>query len=130
MTEPTTIINKRIALATEWKYEKGRSVSIIRRGIIMGEQGREWLSPQKYWQEHPPDFCGEWEHAGPLLEEMVIAGVVHLLKIDDSEKFLCGFSIRNPKDFKVTRENYKGRITTEAIARAYDAWMQDSHAKS
>jgi len=40
-------------------------------GWIQDDVG-DWVKPgdNEPWYQHPPDYCGDWDLAGPLLEKM------------------------------------------------------------
>ena len=66
MTDPKPTTNEQIALELGWRKEPVWNM----HGPLKG--GWVWVSPDKDVpvQIHPPDFEHDWEHAGPLLEEL------------------------------------------------------------
>lgn len=94
--DSTQTVNKRVALARGWTRHEDRE------GII------EWShsSRSNYFVETPPDFCGTWEHAGPLFDELRKE-----LGLDHTWALVAEQFVDNPE-----------LETTEAITRAYDAW--------
>lgn len=100
MTNPDSkqTVNRRVALARGWtRY--GYDSGMIR-----------WSHPDFPGRSlgEPPDFCGTWEHAGPLWDELRI-----WFGYADAWE-LVARHLRGNSDM----------ATTEAITRARDAWKQ------
>ena len=119
MTTPTQL-NEAIAL--ERGYEKADGIYLEADSSI-----ELWWQPPPYQGFPPvtlPDFCGEWEHAGVLLEELVdarywaadiqspVAGESWLLYMEEEGETLFNISGRGP-------------TLTEAISRAWLAWKKE-----
>ncbi len=116
MTDSTASVNERIALARGWK--KG-SFNELHEG-----KGFYWWWPPSNDSaiSGTPDFLGEWDHAGPLYMEMLVADLC-----EQQSPF------RTTKDgWCVTWHSYAtgdtfesvGDTLTEAIGNAWLAWKE------
>lgn len=121
---PTAQINEDIALHLGW----------IETGF--GAWGNRWAHPDTSLisydgpnpRRHPPDFCGDWAHAGPLYERMLNEGlIVEIRIIPDGigqSIYFCNVCRQVRNDLGVHRvyvSEGRGRKVEEAIARAYHA---------
>jgi len=105
-------LNERIALRRGWRKEPGR-----KEYVWAGEawarsawaESCEWQAPDGTWCATYSDYEHNWEHAGPLLEELL---------------FGMG-SISGWRLVLMNLENNE-RGLPEAIARAWDAWQEES----
>lgn len=106
-----TLINEEVALHLEWKRYDDLTLS------------QEWLDPKaKRWKERPPDYCGEWEHAGPLYEKLHVSGWRIWQYWPGVEADCCGnFYFRQIGVFGNGYFNSSTKILTEAITRAFHA---------
>lgn len=102
-------VNEQIAVLKGWAYEKGHTSSFIRKGIAQ-YYDKEWLRPDRIWCKNSPDFCGEWEHAGPLLEELFGKREI------DAEVAL--------QDILIIQDELGCKLT-EAISRTYLPWKTE-----
>lgn len=94
--DSTGIVNERVAL---------------RRGINrhkMSDGSWSWRTGYYLYGRYPPNFCGNWEHAGPLLVELF-----------DKEPQIA------LDDILIIQEELKCDLT-EATTRAWDAWKEQS----
>ncbi len=109
MTNPTPTENERIALL---------------RGYTRGYhkvEGTCWHGPDGFTFSYtdPPDYLHEWEHAGPLLEELKQEfGVI--LPIGNNPWHQVSLRHRHRQTEHIT-----GDTLTEAISRAWIAWKEE-----
>jgi len=121
MTEPTATINERLALWLGWTYAVHEDWLAL----------ETWISPDGINSEtdDPPDFCGEWAHAGPLQIELIRKKFAEFEEQDDGRwRVYWRENIKGPGGTHagITNFEYHGNTLTEAIARACDAWMSES----
>lgn len=117
--DSTQTVNERVALRRGWTQQD------------VTPFGTLWFAPgcvafnSMTGNVRPPDSCGTWKHAGPLLEEMVDAGRLRT----------TGYSILRSKPYENCKYRFSllsdgkgidvvGDAVTEAITRAWDAWQE------
>lgn len=100
-------LNERIALRLGWRqWIKGRG---------------DWIPPGKdsdSIQALPPDFCGEWEHAGPLQVELWEAGFDLCHDGKDGTFYWWGISNEYPEPLDDDREE-----TTDVLIATCLDWL-------
>ncbi len=100
MTKSCYKINKEVALYLGWRQRVTEDAL--------------WNSPDKKdmdLYDHSPNFCGEWQHAGPLFALLTGEDKMHITRA-------CQLIINQLKN--CTAESWDD-IIKEAIARAYRA---------
>ena len=99
-------VNERVALRRRWKEQSTGYWYLP-----------DTLPPQLHYGA--PDFCGKWEHAGPLFIELIEKTKAQIFYIDNKEYGLVWPGrIAN---------HAEGKTLTEAITRAWDAWQEQSN---
>ena len=68
MTKTCKDINASLALDKGWRRETAEETK--EQGWINPQHMRGWFDPDGAWRHRPPDFCGDWKHAGPLQVEI------------------------------------------------------------
>jgi len=108
MTKPCSDINTALARSKGWKQvtEDDLPSHLLGRGL-------RWESPRWGYHEHPPDFCGDWKYAGPLLEELLERHG----RMEFGHEFFMVHLARHGK--------HKGATLIEAIARAAEAMLEE-----
>lgn len=100
---PNADIDAAIALSKGYVYED----------VLTGDFPlRRWIAPNGDWSYDPPNFTGDWEHAGPLFEELVYE-CNSSLEFLDALKSIWVYLIA-------------ANTVPEAIARAYHAAMLEA----
>lgn len=130
MTEKTNAdINTSLARSKGWTFTKGNIYRRCEQGYKEGIVNYfwEWQNPLTGdWQEHPPDFCGDWKHTGPLLEELYkkYGWVKTSDLIGRHLDHLCGEHGLDPMVYEDDREKIV-ELLIEAIARAREAMIKE-----
>lgn len=106
-------VNKAIALLGGWTHEE-QNVWIA------------WIAPDGMGAKRlPPDYCGDWRYAGSLLSEFIKAHPIGITVF--TSKGMYWATTQTGHTHPPTGE---GTSDTEAIARAYLAWKEQSDAKT
>ena len=118
-------INEAIALLRGWREESDEECKELGWKNLHCMRG--WFDSTGEWKHNSPNYLTEWEHAGPLMEELT--SKYHEITIRDGLTFAYVLhGIRNvkttlcwlPKDEDSGRNDY----VPEAIARAWLAWKE------
>ncbi len=115
MTNPAPTENERIALLRGWIKDVCP---------FTGHDAWTWMGDVP-WMNDPPDFLHEWEHAGPLLSE-IIRG------LGDSDELHLGTDwlslngvIYSAEENVYGTPGWPNTGLTEAISHAWLAWKEE-----